>query len=595
MSEFNESQIADLQVAIEQSRDKLSEFRENRVDALNQYVGSHYSDHGASDKVPINLIELAVSIYTQNLISGQPKALISTTHDELRRSASLLELACNKIAKETGLQEIIETAVREAMFSVAIVKVGMEYGRTGYASGHKREPGQCYAQPISLDDWVHDVNAKRLSECQFMGHYYHLRLDYIEDEKIFDAEVIARLKKMSSTRSRFEEKDGIARADEISNENDAAESKFAPTVRLLDVWLPYERKIVTMEPSTRGADAILHVEDWKGPQNGPYHVLGFTDVPDNVMPLAPVSLWIDLHDIANRMFRKIGRQGERQKTIMGVTGAGGSDADRIVQAGDGQVVRMDSPESVKEFRFGGVDQASLAFFVASKDIMSWLSGNLDVLGGLSAQSPTLGQDQILNENASRRIRNYQERTLTFTRNVLRDMVWYLWYDKNIELPLYRHLEGTPDIGIKIRYTAEERKGDYIDYNFEISPYSMQSQTPQTKLATLTGVFQNFLAPFAQMMEQQGVSIDYVGLMRLISKWSGLSELSEVLVLHGGQSLDQVGPVAAESNKPSVTKRTYERVNRPGATRAGKDDALIRLLSGSKIQGAEAEGIVSPTT
>ena len=34
----------------------MSAFQENRIDALRQYIGSHYSNNGATDKVPINLI-----------------------------------------------------------------------------------------------------------------------------------------------------------------------------------------------------------------------------------------------------------------------------------------------------------------------------------------------------------------------------------------------------------------------------------------------------------------------------------------------------------------------------------------------------------
>ena len=41
-----------------------------------------------------------------------------------------------------------------------------------------------------------------------------------------------------------------------------------------------------------------------------------------------------------------------------------------------------------------------------------------------------------------------------------------------------------------------------------------------------------------------------------------------------------------STKSPVSHRTYERVNRPGATRHGRDAALMQTLLGGKAQGAE---------
>ena len=43
----------------------------------------------------------------------------------------------------------------------------------------------------------------------------------------------------------------------------------------------------------------LRVVDWTGPPRGPYAVLGFNHVPSNIMPLPPVAIWQDLHDLAN--------------------------------------------------------------------------------------------------------------------------------------------------------------------------------------------------------------------------------------------------------------------------------------------------------
>ncbi len=42
--------------------------------------------------------------------------------------------------------------------------------------------------------------------------------------------------------------------------------------------------------------------------------------------------------------------------------------------------------------------------------------------------------------------------------------------------------------------------------------------------------------------------------------------------------------------PNNTTRTYERVNKPGATRSGKDDVMSRLLMGGNVQQAEGAAL-----
>ena len=56
------------------------------------------------------------------------------------------------------------------------------------------------------------------------------------------------------------------------------------------------------------------------------------------------------------------------------------------------------------------------------------------------------------------------------------------------------------------------------------------------------------------------------------------------------------PVAGQGDgpgKPPVTTRRYERINRPGATRQGKDAAMISTLLGARVQPKETAGAMRP--
>lgn len=52
----------------------------------------------------------------------------------------------------------------------------------------------------------------------------------------------------------------------------------------------------------------IRIVDWEGPESGPFCILGFSEVPDQTMPLAPAATWYDLHNMINVLYRKMRRQ-----------------------------------------------------------------------------------------------------------------------------------------------------------------------------------------------------------------------------------------------------------------------------------------------
>ena len=69
------------------------------------------------------------------------------------------------------------------------------------------------------------------------------------------------------------------------------------------------------------------------------------------------------------------------------------------------------------------------------------AGNLDLLGGLSAQSETASQDKLLAGQANKLLDAMQRRVLAFTKQVVKSLAWYLWNDPFINMPLTRRVPG----------------------------------------------------------------------------------------------------------------------------------------------------------
>jgi len=582
-----EKRIKKLRRAMDFSRRKLAAFREHRLEAIRQFVGTHYSEDGANVRVPVNLLELAIQIYTHALAASAPRVMVRSQHTALKRSAERLALATNHLIEDQiGLESTLQRALVEALFSIGIIKVGLNVSASVEIGGFQHDIGQPFADVVSLDDWVHDMNARTFEQVQFCGNRFRVALEDVKASGLYDKRALAALK---ATPKGTVDDLGEERAEDISMGSDPDPEEYREMVELWDIWLPAENLLVTLAADE--SVPPLRVVEWDGPETGPYHMLSFTPVPSNLMPLPPVALWMDLHDLANRLYRKLGNQADRQKTIVGYQRGEDDDADTINNTPDAGAVGLMNPAGAKEFRLGGVDPQSLGFLIDVFNRFSYLAGNLDALGGLSPMSDTVGQDQMLLSSASQRVNSMRNQMVKFTKKICRDLAWYLWTDPLIELPLTRRYSQY-GIEVPIVYSAEDREGEFLDYNFDIEPYSMQRESPGTRLQVITTVFQNFLLPLAPMMEAQGIIPNIEGLLRTVANYTNMTELEELVMFTQPQQPPE-GPTQPGPVRAPVTQRTNVRVNRPGATRAGRDNALQQLAMGGKAQPSQVASITRP--
>jgi hypothetical protein len=234
----------------------------------------------------------------------------------------------------------------------------------------------------------------------------------------------------------------------------------------------------------------------------------------------------------------------------------------------------------------------LAFFLQVKDLFFTVpGGNLDALGGLSPQSRTLGQDELLNAQASQRISEMKDRTLIYWRDVIRSLAFYEWTEPLRERNLEKKIIGVSE-SIPVKWSPETREGDFLDYNIDIDPYSLEVQSPAQKVQGIVNVFNQFIAPFGQQMQAQGIGIDFQALMKIIGNYSNLPELGEILT---SASVPDISNGTGSPPQSASTTRNYVRENRPAATRSGKDDVLSRILMGGQAQESEMATLGRPVS
>ncbi len=571
------TQLKRLREAVKWSEEKLNVFRTHHKEMLKQYVGKHHGPGGAQDKVPINLIELGVNIFQRQIASQAPQGLVTTPHKQLKPTAYMLQLAINYSVRKMQLENALNTAGVEALFMMGILKIGIANDAyIGTDDGHLADPGDLFVEPVLFEDFIVDMTAKRWDKVAYMGNRYRVPLDWVKENSEYEKSVRAKVNADEQQTGKQKE----VQSDSISKGQDLFREEYEKSVDLIDLWLPREQKIITIVANDEKLPPLTQVE-WTGPRHGPYHILTFEPVPGNLIPLSPVSLWRDLHDVTNRLMNKAVRQAEDQKTVLGVAGHAKEDGQRTVDAVDGQAILMETPDGLKEFKFNGADPQTLAMVVWAKDMFSYMAGNLDAIGGLSSQSDTLGQDQLLRQSASQRVQDMQQRMARFTRNVISDVAWYIWNDPLVSVPVQIPV-GKTGLAVDDVFDVTKKRGDYFAFNFDVEPYSMQQRTPSERLASIMQFSQQVLFPLLPLIAQQGTVVDFEKFFKLFSEYMNLPELADILVYTNGEQHQQPGPQPPP--KSQNTTRKYIREGRSSENRAGRDMDMMKSLMSKKPQG-----------
>lgn len=585
-----------LKSAVITSRRQLEGFRAKRLEFIRQYVGKQYTFEGAHDKVPANMIEQFVSIYRRELVSQNPQIMVTATVNAYKRSALDMESEVNEDLREMNYEEDLENTVVDALFSVGIQKVGnAEVGQV-LMDGDHIPYGEPFIDTCDLDDMVIDMNARHLKECGFIGDRVRVPMEELKQSGRFAGHE----EKMVSVNRRYYSETGEELVEHIDTGTDYDRYEDVEYTEYWELYRPRENDIIVYLCDDQGLPTgePVEVRDWFGPPNptGPYHFLAFNPVPNNPLPVSPVAIVFDLHEAANRIYRKVMRQAERQKTNTLVRVGKSGDGQALLDADDGDMIPADDPKNTQEVASGGFDQNNMAFFVHAKQLFSQYSGNLEAVGGLGQTAETLGQSEMIQQTSSLRLDDMRAQTEKYVGCVARCYAWYLFNDPLYEREITRSVAGT-NITFKTLVTPESRQGGFPDYKIRVEPYSMASRTPLGKLQDMLRAYQQVILPTMPMLSELGVGFKFDRFIEVLAKLWDLPELMEVMML--APSPGDVPPVAGKGSRDRptaspVSSRTYNHVSQPGATQRGQEDVLLSNLLGSRMQEGQEAGFMRTT-
>lgn len=582
----SQKDIAKLQEAITASRKSLEPFTKTRRSLIELYAGSNYGENSESGSSLLNMMELAVNVYQRLLSSSTPRVTIDTSKDELLPVARELELAVNHILeKELRLGDALNDVVYDAIFMQGILKIGITPRDMHEAEGYMHDAGTVYADAIGAEDWVQDMNAKRMDQMEFCGNRYKVPLESVLDSPLFNKKAKKELEELSSGGMRdggpFEDNE-FDDPDYLSKGSRVRETELRDHVWLWDIWLPYDQLLVTMVRDK--VDRPLRIVEWVGPERGPYHILGLAKVPGNLIPLAPAMVWEDLGDLCSRIMEKLAFQAENSKTVLLGQNRARSAMEAVVQSSHGDAMTTDTdPSLIREFNFNGIDGNMLAGLSQFRQMFSYVAGNIDSLGGLSPQSSTLGQDRLLGQAASERMQDYQQKVVDYTRRVVRDISWYIWDDPMVDIPLRKKV--TENIDVEFNWNSDSREGRFFDYTFDVEPYSLRSTSPQERLNFVMQMVNQTIMPMMGALQENGMTFDVKEFLKLISRLANTSDLENLI-----KEETPILPDGSDGEtmlKPSSTTRKYVREDaKPGQAipMENNPEAMASMAQASQEQG-----------
>lgn len=569
-----------LKERVSKSYAALEPQRRNRLKTLKQYVGNSLGTAGDGPEMytcVVNMLDEMVEVYMQKLVSGNPQCLILSNKIDLKAQCRYFQMAVNHVLKQINLRDSLKTAVMESLFSMMIMKVGVEnpeYTDRQYPFDVSAVP---FADPVWFEDWVHDTTASRLSECKFLGDKFRESKDSILNDPRNDKEVAQNCK--SGPASAFDSGTGHESASDLGGHNQGFNVDDQDDVWLWSIYDRRKRLVVTYP--MEGSDKPLRVEKWTGHPEGPYRVGRYKEVLNQIMPKPPAVDGAPLADLDNRLMEKLGEQASRQKTIGVATMSATKDAQAVIRASDGEVINVTHPEAVKQMNFGGVDQGNLTFDQIVQNRASDAWGNLKTMGGTAPGADTLGQEQMMQQSSSARIQMMQQTITNVTKDVIIAIAWYLWNDPLVRVSVMDRLPQT-SIEFEIQWPKEVdefgqerdlRQGEFNDLNFEIVPYSLSDMPPNQRMAVIDQTVMQ-LAQMAPLLTPAGVTINFRAYVEAKKRLMGITEMDEII-----QEVD--APVQPEEElantmptKPASTTRTYDR-----RSTKGDDDSNSKLIGG----------------
>jgi len=565
--------------AIKTSREAMQPFRRVRNRLIEDYCGSLYSEKTGVPKVLVNLMNQTARIYTVALAAHNPQVLVSTPRMENYPFARRFEVNLNKLISDMNLDKTFRSIVLDAFFCLGCGVVMMRDTDTRFHGILESEedvwldPGEPWLNRVGLDDLILDMSARELTKMRYCGHRYRSDYEKVMDEPGYSKKVKDKLK---PTNRQAKESEGTSR-DIAAGYGWVEDDDLKDMVWLMDVWIAENNSIATMAAEDEDLPPLVE-RDWSGSQAGPYKFLSLGTVPDNVIPASPAVNLKHMHDLQNRLHRRMEKDSDAHRVINTYRHDSATDAQKLRTAERNSWHSMNDPNAIQQVEMGGIDQRDMALATFIQEEYDRFAGNLQAMGGLGAQASTVGQEELIHGQQSRSEADLRMSVVDFASDCILDLGRLMWEDQTLEIRTSMPV-GNSGINVTSDWRPDHRDGEFEDYEFRVEPYSMVFKTPEQKLQELYQTLQQ-LAPLWPMFQAAGASLDAQAIVEEIARLKNRPEFKRFITF---PMMNGTGDQNTVRQSP-VTSRENIRRNIPtGGTQEARSSATIQSLMGGKSQ------------
>lgn len=500
--------------------------RETRRVFLDHLRGNRYGS-GPGGQVaprPLNLINQAIMTLVPMLAWDNPKFSGRAKTVALRPNAATLAAAANHIIEEIRFNDTLRSIITDAFVGPGIGKLGVcpDY-RFESPKGYLHDPGQIFFDRVSLDHYAIDPDARTREEALWEGDRYRIPKAWALESGIYDKSVVEKLDSVK-------EKDPKM-AESLSNRGIASRQREGEVeyVYFFEAWLPQANLIATV-PAPHGnmqdlpVEEILRISEHIGPEAGPYEMLGFQWLPDNVLPVPPAGIWFELADAGEKVMRAAVKQSIRQKNVLAYQRSAERDAKLLEEAEDGDRVPVDNINALQMMQWGGLEKTTIEALAVIIEQFSRVSGNTDQLGGIRSNESTATQAEILDSNARIRVGDMRNAVNTFVRRQGQKIAWHIFTDPLFSMKIIRRVVG---VDVEIVYDETVREGDWLDYNIELIPSSTRPKDPEARLRAFKEWIAEIVLPSVEMANLTAGMFNPTPLIRVGADLYDIAELDEI--------------------------------------------------------------------
>lgn len=489
-----------VQEAVHRGFDRFRNFRNARLMFLRNYTGQYYDQEaGEIGEEALNLIFYAIRTLVPNMVMNFPQHSVASNFLASREYGELLGMALSWHDKRTRIRDVYRRVIVDAIFTLGVLKTGLAESDSVYAFDEydQIDPGEVYTEAVDFDNFVVDPASRDhlFRDAAWIGDRITIPRERLLESGLYNNELVEQLPQAGQN---INDKEF---AYQMSMRKIRQEDDFSmqDEVEVVELWVPSAQSIITVPGSKHTTfDDYLRVDDYYGPDEGPYTLLAMTPpVPGNPLPVPLVGVWNDLHTLGNRMARKIVNQAERQKDIVTYRRAAADDAQEMLDAGDGEAVASDDPDGVRVLSFGGQQSSNEVHLAQLHSWFNMMAANPQQMGGQRFDADSATEAKILAGNASVGLEDMKDLVYQMAADEARKRAWYFHTDPLIQVPLIRRVQlpaefqmgpdGRPQMTappemqeIQVFLTPEARRGDFLDFTFSVEPESMGRKDSNTR-------------------------------------------------------------------------------------------------------------------